>query len=98
MTEVVKTEVGTFLIPDFVHDFGDPTPHSYSGSLSRHLAVEKILYQVQCWALQYDAVPCYAIFEAFLSFLFGLNCNFPRKDIARYLVWSLRKGYYDSVA
>jgi len=74
-----------FRIPAFTHDFGTPEPHNYKGSLVRHIVVEELLYKARAWLNASDAMPGYKLFNAFIVLLFGLNCNFPRKDISLFV-------------
>lgn len=100
---LVKVDLGAkgthiFEIPDFVHDFGDPTPHTFKGSLGRHITIEKLLYKIRRWLTYNDAIPGCGVAELLLDLLFGLNCGFPLKDIGLYLVWTLRAGFYKEVS
>lgn len=87
----------TFEIPEFIHEFGDDTTHTFEGSLRRHLAVEKVLIRLRGWLIEHDALPGYSFLDAFLDFLFGLNCNFPLKDIILHMIWTLKDGYYPCI-
>lgn len=77
-------------MPDFIHEYGDKNNHTYKGSLKRHVTVEKILYKISWWLTDNDAMPVCKLFDAVLDILFGLNCNFPKRDIALYFVWYLQ--------
>jgi len=77
-------------IPDFVHEFGHPTPHIYKGSLRRHLAIEKPLYKIRDWLINHDAMPGYHLLWALTGIVMGLNCNLPYRDVALYAAWYLR--------
>jgi len=79
-------------MPSFVHDFGDWERHTYRGSLRRHVAVERVLRFFQ-WVLNVvvgDACPAYELLYAPVHMGFGLNCNFPRRDVALFVAWSLK--------
>lgn len=98
---VIRCRDMLFSVPVFIHDFGDShhVHHWYVGSLRRHLAVESLLYKLQDWLINHDVMwtPLYKLFSSSLSLLFGFNCNFPRRDVALFVAWKLRKGYYDYV-
>jgi hypothetical protein len=98
MSRIVNVLDYKFLIPKFVHKFGDLENHTFSGSLNRHIAIEKVLYAAR-ETLNWlgDAMPGYRLLNAGLHLFFGLNCNFPKKDVIRYVVWSLRRGYYKRI-
>lgn len=88
----------TFEIPEFIHEFGDDTTHTFRGSLRRHLAAEKVLIKLRGWLIECgDALPSYKSLNALLDLFFGLNCNFPLKDIILYMIWTLKDGYYPCV-
>lgn len=64
--------------------------HTYRGSFSRHLAVEKALLSLRKLLEDIgDACPAYLSLNTFLGIFFGLNCAFPCRDIALYVVWHL---------
>jgi len=95
---VVQVGKDLFRIPDFIHDYGDEDNHTFKGSLKRHIAVEKAVYFL--WSILNsvgDAFPLYNLFMAPIEVALGFNCNFPAKDVARYVVWSLRKGCFEWV-
>jgi hypothetical protein len=97
---VIRCRDMLFSVPEFIHDFGNEKHHrACRGSLAKHIAVEQLLYKLQVWLINNDAMwtPFYKLFSASLSLLFGLNCNFPRRDVALFVAWKLRKGYYDYV-
>jgi len=37
-----------------------------------------------------DALPCFKFFDNLLGIAFGLNCNFPVRDVFAYFVWTER--------
>jgi len=81
--------------PSFVHKFKNSREeHTFKGSLTRHKAVERVLY-LYC-DLLFDVIgetfPLFSLLEIPLQISFGLNCNFPPRDVIRYVVWALR-GY-----
>jgi len=103
---IVKCGSSLYRRPDFIHDFGynSDNPLCHEGinyktleGFQRHRAVEKILYKAREWLTDYDAIPGYRFLELPLDILFGLNCKFPLKHIALFVVWSLRKGCYDYI-
>lgn len=84
-----KHEHYFLIIPDFVQSFCDSTAHTFKGSLARHLAAEKLLYEIRdSLDVVVDRIGCkfplFRYMDGFLSILFGLNCNFPLKNIALY--------------
>jgi len=90
--------VGYFAIPDFIHEFSeDDLHHTFKGSHLRHITVERVLYKIMGVLTNNDAMPFYRFFGSCLDFLLGLNCNFPKKDVALYFWWALTKDYYDLV-
>lgn len=95
LKEMVQLGNTVFVMPDFLHEFGindsvNPLHHEYEGSFLRHLAVEQVLVKIRDWLIDHDALPGYAIIQAFLSIFFGLNCNFSPRNIGMYFVWYLR--------
>lgn len=89
---LVKVDRWIFQMPDFIQDYSeDSEHHTYSGSLIRHITIEKPLLKLRHLMIDNDAIiPFYNFFDAILDLLFGLNCNFLSHDIALYIVWSLR--------
>jgi len=82
-------------LPPFVHDFGDWKHHTYRGSYRRHVAVEEAL-RFFVWVLNVvvgDACPVYELLYTLVHIGFGLNCNFPRRDVALFVAWNLRLEY-----
>jgi len=79
---------GIWQMPDFVHPCREP--HTYKGSLLRHIVVENVLFRIRHWLTDRDALPGYSLLNALMSILFGFNCNFPAKDIALYTSWYFR--------
>ena len=75
---------------DFIHEFGNSYKHTFKGSLKRHLSIEKYLYRFNHWLLDYDSYGWYKIFRVLLTILYGLNCDFPKLDILRYLVFQYK--------
>jgi len=77
--------------PWFVMDFGDLQEHAYKGSLLRHVTVERVLWKLN-W-LEFDVIgeacPFFHPLLAFTDILFGLNCNFPLRNIALFAAWTL---------
>ena len=86
---LIKFKNGFLQLPDFIHDFGDPTPHHPRTSLGLHLGVERALYHAKRFldCEIGDAVPGYEFWNGILTILFGLNCSFPLKDVALYSAW-----------
>lgn len=86
---LIKLKNSFLQLPDFIHNFGDPTPHHPRNSLALHLGVERALYHAKrvldCDVG--DAVPGYSIWNGALTVLFGLNCSFPLRDVAMYSAW-----------
>ncbi len=81
------------------YDWFDSKQHVFKGSLVRHVAVEKALYFliddfVGRFVKERNALETLfkRILETPLNFAFGLNCNFPLRDIALCTMWEL-KGY-----
>lgn len=72
-----------FELPRFVHVYSARN-HFFKGSLSRHLAIESVLLTFRVWIIHCRVV------DAFLSLLFGLNCNFPSRDVVEFFIWQLR--------
>jgi hypothetical protein len=95
-------EIGetVILFPDFYHDFGlnneseKPSEHTFSGSFLRHRTIERALLKLKELLLDVvgDACPAYTILNASLGIFLGLNCGFPKRDVALYFVWVL--GFY----
>jgi len=89
MTVDIGSEI--LQMPDFIHDYEESTDkHTFKGSLARHIAVERVLMKISWWFTCHDAIPGYTFFSGFLTFLLGLNCNFPAKDVALYTQWYVR--------
>lgn len=66
--------------------------HTYKGSLTRHKAVEKVLYFLRRHTTRYINnftrkfnKYLYRICYIPYHFFFGLNCNFPIKDIITFI-------------
>jgi len=79
---------------NFIHDFGNWYQHNYKGSLNRHLAIEKTLIRFQkIYKFIGDAFPIYDLIYSPMHLFFGLNCNFPLRDIALYIIWDLKMWY-----
>ena len=80
----------------FVHRYVEDYPsdeHTFKGSRRRHVSVENSIYLLQNVVERIgDAFPLYDYLYAPIVIAFGLNCNFPLKDIAQYVAWHL-KGY-----
>lgn len=79
-------------LPWFVVPFGDTDrEHSYRGSLLRHITVERVLYQLNY--IEFDVIgeacPLFHVLLGFTDILFGLNCNFPLRNIALFAAWSM---------
>lgn len=55
-----------------------------------HRCFDVIFYKIRRWLIDHDAIPRHDIFSAILTFLWGLNCLFPPRDVALYTVWYLR--------
>ena len=87
-----------YIIPNFEHEWSHiESKHTYRGSFARHKAIEKILYRLRWLCIGYDGRWLFDRFNDLLSIPFGLNCNFPLKDIIKYATWELTKGFYDFV-
>jgi len=78
--------------PDFVHESKDEGEgHTFKGSLTRHIAVEKAVYLMQKIVEGVgDAFPLFDVLYIPIIIGFGVNCNFPIKDVMKYVVWWLR--------
>jgi len=80
----------------FVHEYVEgysSDKHTFRGSKTRHIAFEKAIYLLQDVIERIgDAFPLYNYIYVPIIIAFGLNCNFPIKDVAQYVVWHL-KGY-----
>jgi len=75
----------------FEHPFSiDNKKHVFKGSGARHVSIEHVLLKIRHFLYRNDAMPLYAFLESALDILFGLNCNFPRKDVIAYSIWSLK--------
>ena len=77
-------------------DVDDPINHSYSGSLIRHMAFEKVFvfFRYVLRNVIGDACPLYPLLRAFNDVVLGLNCNFPAEKVALYTAWMM--GMYHS--
>jgi len=79
--------------PSFVHEYYDieEEKHTFNGSIRRHVAVERAISQVSR-ILNFigDAFPLYDYLSILPIIALGLNCNFPVKDVALYVVWYLK--------
>jgi len=76
---------------NFEHDYSDTkTSHTFKGSLLRHVTVERVIYKMKDWYMDHDALPMSSLLSFLISFLFGLNCNFPIRDVVRYVTEELR--------
>lgn len=86
--------------PEFIHQFcpclDSENPLMHEGvnyetfeGFARHRAVERVLYLLRDWLDGFDGMFFYNFFQSCLSLLFGLNCRFTKKDIARYMVWEM---------
>jgi len=85
--------VKEIVFPSFVHHYCEDEGgnHTFKGSLRRHTAIEKALYFLDDLLIFIgDAFPLYDLLSVPLIVGFGLNCNFPQKDVALYLVWYLK--------
>lgn len=77
-----------FQMPDFIHKFG-PGQHSRPGAL--HAAIDRPLYAYyKILNFIGDACPVADLLKVLQIIGFGLNCGFPAKDVALYVVWYLR--------
>lgn len=87
---IIKAGPYIFQIPDFIHEFGTPTPHRPRRSLALHIAIERALYTLRVKLVDIgDATPGYRVANALLTLLFGLNCDFSTCDIALCVAWEL---------
>jgi hypothetical protein len=87
-------------------DWFDRKQHSFNGSFVRHVAVEKALYFliddiVGRFVKERGTLETFfkRILETPIKLIFGLNCNFPLRDIALCVVWELKgtpNAYFDT--
>lgn len=70
-------------------------PHTYKGSIIRHVAVENaiILIAKPTSLRLIRNEKFYRIIRVYTVILWGLNCNFPFKDIALYVVDHLKETF-----
>jgi len=82
--------------PGFVHDYVWDTllnEHTFKGSRIRHIVFERVIRLFQDIAEWIgDASPFYPYIDALIIIAYGINCNFPLKDVAQYVIWHF-KGY-----
>ena len=85
-------------LPNFVHNFPGWWTHNYeceeahSVQSGLHVEIDFILNYLQ-------ARPRHKIrkskslsmfLRGFISFMWGLNCGFPPKDVIKYVIWEVR--------
>lgn len=56
----------------------------------RHKCLDVIFYMIRRFLIDYDGAWFHDLIDIPLSFLWGLNCNFPPRDVALHTVWDLR--------
>jgi len=96
LVELTDLNKGQFIvIPDppwFVAPFGDTDQeHTYKGSLLRHITVERVLYRFNWFLFGVigETCPLFHVLLGLQDVLFGLNCNFPLRNIALFAAWSM---------
>lgn len=95
MKQLIQVGDQVFHVPPFIHRFGLRFHHD-PGTPLRHIVVELVIYEYQAlinWLG--DACPVYELLKIPEILAFGLNCGFPPRDVALYLVWYLRGANYD---
>lgn len=83
----IRDKAFCVIFPNFIHEIKDKD-HSRPGEL--HKTIDKIFYRFRRWLICHDALPIYGVFNAGLGFLWGLNCGYPLRDIALWIVWYLK--------
>jgi len=78
----------------FFHSYYESSNHhTFKGSLIRHITIERILYRLKAFALSFPR-PLSTVLLFPLTILFGLNCNFPIRDV---LQWSLYMLFFERI-
>lgn len=86
----VKQKDYIFELPFFYHDYSPHNcsrlskDHTFKGTFSRHVCIESILISLRCKFRRYLPL------DAIIGIFFGLNCNFPLTDVARFFIWQVR--------
>lgn len=79
--------------PDFVHRSFYMRDHIHScrvEHLVRHIAIDMVLYRLYDVLYLLPGNGLWYLLRAPQILAFGLNCGYPKRDIALYLVWWLR--------
>lgn len=97
---LVEIEGKIIQMPDFRHDFGindssDPKDHVFTGNWRRHRGVEQPLVCIREFIENLIGDSHESIIDFLdipIAIILGLNCSFPPKDIAQFVIWR-QKGY-----
>jgi len=82
--------------PPFVHDFDRWWTHNWEYAEAHtkpgavHLELDFVFIKIQRRLTRHKKKPWYPPFRAILSFLWGINCGFPFRDIIQFVIWEYR--------
>lgn len=78
-------------MPPFFHDFSaDNKSHVFKGNGAMHVSIERVLLKIREFVQSNGDAPFFSIVDLALDIAFGLNCNFPPRDVVSYVIWSFK--------